>query len=55
MRFQKMDRLFPGISVGAVQEWIGKMVAKAVGGSWHVTLDAAAILLAEAIRRFYGW
>ena len=38
-----------------VQDWIGKMVGKAVGGSWKTALGTAPMILKEAIFRYYGW
>ena len=38
-----------------VKSWIGKMVVKAIDGTWKVTLNAAPRLLQEALTRYYGW
>ena len=35
-------------------EWIGKMVGKAVSGTWNVSSSAAADLLKQAILSYYG-
>lgn len=38
-----------------VNGWIGKMVNKALDGSWNVGIGAAGSLLAEAIGKYYGF
>lgn len=38
-----------------VNGWIGKMVNKALDGSWNVGIGAAGGLLAEAIGKYYGF
>ena len=38
-----------------VNGWIGKMVSKALDGSWNVGVGAAGSLLAEAIGKYYGF
>jgi hypothetical protein len=38
-----------------VTAWIGKMVGKAVGGSWKIALASAPAILKEAVFRYYGW
>ncbi len=38
-----------------VNGWIGKMVNKALDGSWNVGIGAAGSLLAEAIWKYYGF
>jgi hypothetical protein len=43
-------------TIGArVRDWIGKMLAKAVGGTWKIALETAPAILQEAIFRYYGW
>ncbi|MEZ7500823.1 hypothetical protein QO200_19100 [Flavobacterium sp. Arc3] len=37
-----------------VNKWIGKMINKAVDGSWNVSIGAAGSLLAEVIKKYYG-
>lgn len=37
-----------------VNKWIGKMINKAVDGSWNVSIGAAGSLLAEIIQKYYG-
>jgi AbiTii len=44
----------PGQFGTRVSGWIGKMVAKAAGGSWEVAVGAAGNLLATLIARYYG-
>lgn len=34
--------------------WIGKMVKKAAQGGWKIAVEAAAAVLAAAIRSYYG-
>jgi hypothetical protein len=38
-----------------VNGWIGKMVGKALDGSWNVGIGAAGSLLGEAIGKYYGF
>lgn len=38
-----------------VSDWIGKMVSKAVSGSWKMAIGLAPEILKEAIFRHYGW
>ena len=38
-----------------VKSWIGKMVVKAVDGTWKVALSTAPRVLQEALSRYYGW
>lgn len=38
----------------AVNDWIKKMLSKAVDGSWQVSIGAAGNILAEALQRYYG-
>lgn len=38
----------------AVAGWIGKMVSKAVAGTWQVATGAASGVLTQAILRYYG-
>jgi hypothetical protein len=44
-----------GIFGDRVKSWIGKMVTKAVDGTWKVALSAAPELLKEGLSRYYGW
>lgn len=39
----------------AVQSWIGKMMAKAMDGTWKIALATAPQLLKEAFFKYYGW
>lgn len=34
--------------------WIGKMMDKALDGSWQIGIGAAGNMLAEAIQSYYG-
>ena len=38
-----------------VTEWIGKMMAKVVEGTWKVALEAAPIIITKALSMYYGW
>lgn len=38
----------------AVNDWIKKMLSKAVDGSWQVSIGAAGNILSEALQRHYG-
>ncbi len=38
-----------------VKSWIGKMVGKAMDGTWKIALSTAPGLLKEALFRYYGW
>lgn len=38
----------------SVNKWIGKMINKAVDGSWNVGIGTAGSILAEVIQRYYG-
>jgi len=38
-----------------VRNWIGKMFNKSLDGSWKISTGAAGTLLAEAIKKFYGF
>ena len=38
-----------------VKSWTGKMVAKAMDGTWKIALNTAPRLLQEALFRYYGW
>ena len=38
-----------------VKSWIGKMIVKAVDGTWKIALNTAPRLLQEALSRYYGW
>lgn len=40
---------------GKVKNWIGKMFNKSLDGSWEISTGAAGTLLAEAIKKFYGF
>lgn len=43
-------------TIGAhVQQWMGTVLAKAVGGSWEIALATAPEILKKAIFRYYGW
>ena len=35
--------------------WLGKMVGKAVNGTWNIAMASAPTILNEAIFRYYGW
>ena len=37
-----------------VRAWVTKMLGKALDGSWRVAVDTAAVLLPEALKRYYG-
>lgn len=37
-----------------VNDWMKKMLGKAVDGSWQVSIGAAGNILAEALQRYYG-
>jgi len=52
----RQDGTRPKREIGEhVKSWIGKMVVKAIDGTWKVTLNAAPRLLQEALTRYYGW
>ena len=38
-----------------IKLWMGKVLAKTFDRTWDVGTDKAAILLQEALSRFYGW
>jgi hypothetical protein len=38
-----------------VTAWIGRMVSKAVSGTWKMALGVAPEILKESIFRYYGW
>lgn len=38
-----------------VNDWIGKMIKKALDSSWNIGVGAAGTLLAEAIGKYYGF
>jgi hypothetical protein len=38
-----------------VQAWTGKMLGKAMDGSWKIGLGVAGKLLADVIQNYYGW
>jgi hypothetical protein len=38
-----------------VKIWIGKMILKAVDGTWQIGIGAAGSVLADGINAFYGW
>lgn len=38
-----------------VKLWVGKMLGKAMDGSWEISLGAAGSLLADGIGHYYGW
>lgn len=38
-----------------VNEWIKKMVAKAVNSSWEISIGIAGSFLYEVIKYYYGW
>lgn len=37
-----------------VNLWIGKMINKALDGSWQVAIGAAGSFLADAVQSYYG-
>ena len=37
-----------------VQDWLKKMLGKAVEASWQIEINIASAILADALRRFYG-
>lgn len=39
---------------GPVNDWIQKMIGKALDGSWQIGIGAAGNLLAQAIQGYYG-
>jgi hypothetical protein len=38
-----------------VGDWTGKMLAKAIDGSWSTALEVAPVILKQAIFSHYGW
>jgi hypothetical protein len=38
-----------------VNNWIKKMLGKAVDGSWNIPVGTAGLLLTNAIASYYGW
>lgn len=38
-----------------VKAWMGKMIGKAIDGSWSIGVGAAGALLAEGLKAFFGW
>jgi AbiTii len=49
-----------GVPVGhalgtRVKEWLGRIAAKAVEGTWKAAVAAAPTLLTKAISKYYGW
>ena len=38
-----------------VNNWIQKMIGKALNGSWQVSIGAAGNILAETLQRYYGF
>ena len=38
-----------------VSGWIGKMISKAVSGSWNIAMQVAPALITNALNAYYGF
>lgn len=52
----KADEVREERSIGTrVREWLGRVTAKAVDGTWKTVTSAAPTLLTKALSKYYGW